>query len=112
MPFIAIIHIDGTTPPDGLMSPELKWPDGSRLVGVFAYPERRDITCTGSCVRKGMSSWVRDPLGFMKCSVCGKRNRKVRIWLTNSLFEFLGANLYKDAPAVFRTPEGYGNSPR
>lgn len=113
MPFLAIIHIDGTTPPDALMSDEIKWPDGSRLVGVFEYPVRRDLGCAGTCTGKGrLSQFIRDPKGFMKCGICGKRNRRLRTWLTASLFEFLGANLYEGAPATFRTPEGYGPPPR
>jgi hypothetical protein len=114
MAFIAVIHIDGTTPPDALMSDEIQWPDGSRLVGIFAYPGRRELGCSGTCTGKGrLSAFARDhSLGFMKCKICGMRNRKVRTWLTNALFDFLGANLYPKAPAVFRTPEGYGPSSR
>lgn len=118
MPFIAVIHIDDHTavgdPAVAQVAIEqANLPKGVRIVGIFEYPERKDIGCTGNCTTKGrLSSFSRDPRGFMKCNVCGKRNRKVRTWLTGALFDFLGANLYKDAPAVFRTPEGYGNSTR
>jgi hypothetical protein len=114
MPFIAVIHIDGTTPPGDILAQQhtLEQIYGSRLVGLFEYPERKDIGCTGNCSGKGrLSSFSRDPRGFMKCNICGKRNRKVRTWLTGALFDFLGANLYPKAPAVFRTPEGYGKPP-
>lgn len=81
------------------------------MVGIFEYPTRKNIGCTG-CLRKGTEAWVRDPGGFMKCGVCGKRNKRIRQFLTNALFDFLGANLYPEAPAAFRTPEGYGQSPQ
>lgn len=83
---------------------------GGRIVGIFVYPPhpgKRGASCLGGCV-KGRG-WGRDKGGWMKCGGCGKRNPNVRRWLIKSLFDLLGANLYPDAPAAFRTPEGYGN---
>ena len=110
MPFLALIHIndDHTNAQDMLTAP---LPPGAQWVGLFEYPARKDIGCTG-CLRGKNTAWTRDPRGFMKCGVCGKRNRKIRQFLTNALFDFLGANLYKGAPAAFRTPEGFDHSPR
>lgn len=112
MPYIAIVHIPDHTADPSIIAAEIEVNAGARVVGIFDYPARNQLTCTGSCARKGMNAWGRDPLGFTKCTVCGKRNRKTRQWLINALFDFLGANLYEDAPAAFRTPEGYGLPPR
>lgn len=78
-----------------------------RLVGVFRYPVRAELKCTGSCTEGKMSRWTRDPKGFMKCAVCGGRHRKTRSRVIGALFDHLGANLLKNPPAVMRTPEGY-----
>lgn len=118
MPFLAIIHIDDHTAVGDPAVAEValeqsNLPKDARIVGIFEYPVRRDLGCTGTCTGKGrLSQFIRDPKGFMKCGICGKRNRRLRTWLTASLFEFLGANLYEGAPATFRTPEGYGPLPR
>lgn len=108
---IAIIHIADDHTADGIMSPDIEWPPGSRLVGLFVYPPhpgRKGTTCLGGCV-KGRG-WGRGKEGWMRCGGCGRRNPNIRRWLINSLFDLLGANLYPEAPAAFRTPEGYGNS--
>lgn len=111
MPFIAIIHVpDGPHHPDSLEYWAL--PEGYRLVGVFDYPNRVELKCTGTCTVKHTSQWVRDKRGFMKCGICGLRNKRLRRWLIGHLFDLLGANLYPEAPVAFRTPEGYGPSPR
>lgn len=112
MAFIAIVHIDATSP-DAInaQAHTLEQIYGSRVVGIFDYPSRRDLTCRGTCTVKNTGAWGRDRMGFMRCSICGSRNRNVRRWLTGALFDFLGANLYPGAPAAFRTPEGYGISP-
>jgi hypothetical protein len=84
--------------------------DQGRLVGLFEYPAhpgRKGTTCSGGCV-KGRG-WGRAKGGWMECGGCGRRNPNVRRWLIKALFDFLGANLYPDAPAAFRTPEGYGD---
>ena len=109
MPFIALIHIraDQPTAEDMLTAP---LPPGAQWVGLFSFPDRVEMKCRGNCVRKGSSAWRRDRMGFVKCGICGSRNRMVRRWLVSALFDFLGANLYEDAPAVFRTPDGYGSS--
>lgn len=110
MGFIAIIHIPDHTADDVISQTHtLEQIYGSRLVGVFNYPNRRELTCRGTCVTKKTGAWSRDRMGFMRCSICGARNRRVRQWLINSLFDYLGANLYPKAPAAFRTPDGYGS---
>ena len=108
MPLIAIIHIPDDHTADGLMSPDIEWPNGSRLVGVYNFPTKSELTCGGSCTRKGSGAWSRHKLGFMKCSICGSRNKNVRRWFAGALFDWFGANLYPDAPKLFQTPEGYG----
>jgi hypothetical protein len=110
MPYIAIVHIPDHTTAQRIIA-RLEHGDSGRIVGLFDYPTKSQLTCTGSCARKGMSAWGRDRMGFMKCVVCGKRNRSMRQWLIGSLFDFLGANLYEGAPTAFRTPEGYGTPP-
>jgi hypothetical protein len=113
MAHIAIIHIpDHTAEAIINQSHTLEYIYGARVVGLFVYPARRDSADHPNCFLNGKQPWVRDRLGFMKCGVCGKRNKRVRRFLINSLFDLLGANLYPKAPAAFRTPEGYGDSPR
>jgi hypothetical protein len=112
MALIAIIHIpDHTTGDDilGSAAPINVLADQGRLVGLFNFPSRHELKCAGSCVVKGKGSWGRDPRGFMKCSVCGFRNRDLRKWFIRSMFDWFGANLIPDPPAAFRTPEGYGS---
>jgi hypothetical protein len=111
MPYIAIVHVPDHTTAQRFIEKMEQTPDMERVVALFDYPTKVQLTCTGSCARKGMSAWGRDRRGFVKCIVCGKRNRSMRQWLLGSLFDFLGANLYEDAPAAFRTPEGYGIPP-
>ena len=114
MALLAIIHIpDHTAVADvvdsaGQMTSTMAY-DG-RVVGVFDFPNRRDLQCPGTCTRKGSGAWSREHIGgWMKCSICGSRAKKMRQWLIGSLFDLLGANLINDqAPAAFRTPEGYG----
>ena len=111
MPFIAIIHVPDHTA-DAIRTVPL--PAGHTLVGIFDYPHyRKDLKCGGTCTVKNTGAWRRDPRGFMKCSICGSRNRNLRRWLIGALFDWLGSNqLGDEAPAAFRTPEGYGPFPR
>jgi hypothetical protein len=83
-----------------------------KIVGIFNYPARRELADHPNCFLNGKQPWIRDRVGFMKCGVCGKRNKRVRRFLIEALFDFLGANLYPGAPGAFRTPEGYGDSTR
>lgn len=108
MPYIAIVHIPDHTIPPNIVAAEIEVNAGARVVGVFDFPNRSELKCSGSCVVKHTGQWVRDPRGFMKCAICGSRNRRLRKWLIGHLFDLLGANLYENAPAAFRTPEGYG----
>lgn len=107
---IAIIHMTDHTA-DALIEGEISvksWGSQTQLVGVFDYPARRDCVDHPTCLINGKAAWSRSPLGFMRCAVCGKRNKRVRVFLINALFDFLGANLYPEAPGAFRTPDGYG----
>lgn len=111
MAHIVIIHVPDDHTTDAIVAGEVNvgsWGTGVRIVGLFDFPNRSQLTCRGTCIQKNSGAWRRDPLGFMKCSICGKRNRKMRQWLLGSLFDYLGANLYPEAPAAFRTPEHYG----
>jgi hypothetical protein len=109
MSHIAIIHIPDHTTGDIIdQAHTLEQIYGARVVGIFEFPNRSELKCTGSCTRKGSGAWSRHQKGYMKCSICGSRNRRMRHWLTGALFDWLGANLYPQAPALFRTPEGYG----
>jgi hypothetical protein len=113
MAHIAIVHVPDGPHADGIatrLNEDL--PDGYRLVGIFIYPARRDCVDHPNCSINGKAAWSRDKMGWMKCGVCGKRNKRVRRFLIEALFDFLGANLYEGAPAAFRTPEGYGDSAR
>lgn len=107
MPFIAMVYVDDHTA-DAIRSGDAPWEGSGRSVGLFRWPTNREIGCTG-CTKNGKFMWLRDPIGFMKCGVCGKRNRRVRRFFINALFDHLGANhLGDNAPAAFRTPDGYG----
>lgn len=109
MGHIAIVHIpDHTTDSIVAQAHTLEQIYGARLVGIFNYPVRRELADHPNC----KPGWTRDRMGFMKCGACGKRNKQVRQFLINALFDFLGANLYPKAPGAFRTPEGYGDSPQ
>jgi hypothetical protein len=44
----------------------------------------------------------------MCCAGCRRRNPKIRQFFIRAIFDFFGANSYPNAPAAFRTPEGYG----
>jgi hypothetical protein len=111
MPFIAIVHVPDHTTPwviNTMITPTL--PEGYRLVGVFDFPNRSELKCSGSCTVKHTGQWVRDRRGFMKCGICGYRNKRLRRWLIGHLFDLLGANLYEDAPAAFHTPKGFADN--
>lgn len=109
MALIAIVHIPDHTADDVIARQHtLEQIHGSRLVGVFDFPAKFELTCDGFCIRKGTGAWGRDRRGFMKCSICGGRNRNIRRWFIGSLFDWFGANLYARAPKAFQTPEGYG----
>lgn len=113
MALLALVHIpDHTAGPITEDSPIAALADGipgAMVVGVYEFPNRSELKCMGNCVRKGSGAWSRHKNGYMKCSICGSRNKNVRRWLVGGLFDWLGANLLgNDAPALFRTPEGYG----
>lgn len=109
MPLIVIVHVPDHTTADALIeSITYHHDDHGQVVGIFDFPNRAELKCTGSCTRKGSGAWSRDPRGFMKCSICGSRPRRMRRSLLGALFDFLGVNQYPKAPAAFRTPEGYG----
>lgn len=108
MALLAIIHLPDHTADDVEFVPAELFQ--GRIVGIFDFPNRSQLKCPGTCVRKGSGAWSREHIGgWMKCSICGSRAKKMRQWLIGSLFDLLGANLMNDqAPAAFRTPEGYG----
>jgi hypothetical protein len=110
MPFIAIVHIPDDHTAESIIGQAhtMEQIYGARVVGLFDFPNRAELKCSGNCVRKGTGAWGRNRRGFMECTICGSRNRKMRHWLMGALFDYLGANLYPNAPAAFRTPEGYG----
>lgn len=110
MPYIAIIHVPDHTTAQRVIE-RFEHGDSGTIVGLFDFPERKQLKCSGSCVTKGTGSFSRDPRGFMKCNVCGFRHQRLRRFLIEGLFDWFGANLYSKAPGAFRTPEGYG-SPR
>lgn len=106
MPFLALIYIDDHTADgvrrSGQMTGEMA--ASGKIVGLFRYPERKDIGHAPGCKSH---AWSRDPGGWMCCSECRRRNGKIRQFLRNALFDFLGGNTLPDAPPAFRTPEGY-----
>lgn len=117
MGLIAIIHVPDHTADDaehilnsGAAINYLD--DHGDLVGLFVYPTRQDLVDHPNCSINGKAAWSRSPMGFMRCAVCGKRNKRARRFLIEALFDFLGANLYPEAPVAFRTPEGFGPPPR
>ena len=118
MALIAIVHLPDHTADDvetlldadGNMSGEFT-ADGV-IVAVHEWPNRAEVRngCYG-CAKGKLSGWVRHSKGYMVCMTCGKRNPKVRRWFIGGLFDWFGANLLgNNAPALFRTPEGYGDS--
>lgn len=115
MALIAIVHIRDHTTPDEVVSQRhtLEQIYGSRLVGLYEFPDRSETRCKGNCTHRGTGAWGRDPHGFMRCSICGSRNQNIRRWFVGGLFDWFGANLLGDkAPGLFRTPDGYGNQSR
>lgn len=110
MPFIAVFHIPDDHTADAIRAGDIPVSRRDmRIVGLYQFPNRADLTCTGCTSSKG-NGWGRAPEGWMRCSTCGGRSRNVRRWLVGGLFDWLGANLLGDkAPALFRTPEGYGS---
>lgn len=112
MPYIAIVHIPDDHTADAIIAGEL--PAGRRemkIVGLYDFPNRSELKCTGYCVRKGTGAWTRDRRGFMKCAICGSRNKRVRQWLARGLFDHFGANKLKreDTVGLFANPEGWDN---
>lgn len=105
---ILLIHTMDDHMADDMVGSPL--PPGAQWVGLFEYPSRRDMADHTNCLINGKGAWSRHPGGWMRCAVCGKRNKRVRQFLINALFDFLGANLYPEAPGAFRTPDGYGKS--
>lgn len=115
MPFIALVYIDDDHTAEAFMEDPPFADQGLRLVGVYDFPSRAELRrgCAG-CTTGGrkIQGWTRDKRGFMVCANCGGRNPNLRRWFVGALFDWLGANLYPHAPALFRTPEGYGPFPR
>lgn len=114
MPFIALVYIpDDHTAACFMEDPPFTSDDGLRLVAVHEFPDRVELKngCKG-CTPPGRKvvGWGRSKRGHVVCGGCGKRNPKVRQWFIGALFDWFGANLYPNAPAIFRTPEGYGPS--
>lgn len=103
---ILLIHVMDDHTADDMCGSAL--PPGAQWVGNFVFPMRKDMSDHPTCLINGKAAWGRDKGGWMRCAVCGKRNKRVRRFLINALFDFLGANLYSEAPGAFRTPEGYG----
>lgn len=83
--------------------------DAGRIVGVFTYPGKNTEFCPGaSCVpHRRASGWTRTRRGVMVCGHCKKPHRDLRRRLIGALFDYLGANLLKNPPRAFRTPEDY-----
>jgi hypothetical protein len=117
MPFLAVVwcrDADAVRNIRGLMTTAKESGyDPGELVAVHTFPNRAELTCRGFCANnKRMSPWTRHIFGYMICGVCGGRHKDTRRRIVRSLFDALGANLLKSAPALFRTPDGYGRSPR
>lgn len=106
MPLVAIIHIaDGS---DDIRESAL--PPGHTLVALHEFPSRLELSqgCLG-CGKGKVVGWGRSKLGYVCCGTCGRRNPSVRKWFRGALFDWFGANLLgNSAPALFRTPDGYG----
>lgn len=109
MPFIAIVYVTDHTAASRITR-RYSSGDAGRIVGLFRFPSRSELKCSGLCIENGKSMWRRSPRGFMFCGVCGSRARKTRSMFLGSLFDRFGANMIEDAPAAFRTPEGYSMS--
>lgn len=109
MPRLALVYIPDNHTPDDVALHMVGTPDSYRLVGLYDLPKRSQLTCPGSCPMRNDRGWTRDPFGFMKCGVCGSRNKRIRRAITDALFDWLGANLLgQEAPALFRTHPDYG----
>jgi hypothetical protein len=111
MALIAVIHIADGPHPDGVADRISDLPEGYRLVGIYDFPDRMELRrgCTGCTTgKRKIQGWTRHKNGYMMCASCEGRNPNLRRWFTGGLFDWFGANLYRHAPALFRTPEGYG----
>lgn len=116
MAHIAIVHVPDDHTADAIIAGEVNvgnWGSGVRIVGLYKFPDRAELRngCPG-CTRppRKISGWGRAKEGWMRCASCDGRNPKVRRWFVGALFDWFGANRYPKAPALFRTPEGYGFS--
>src|SRR5262245_40292822 len=118
MPFIALVYIPDDHTADAVVQDQVNvssWGTGVRMVALHEFPDRMELSrgCKG-CTPPGRKvvGWGRSKRGHIVCGGCGARNPKVRQWFTGALFDWFGANIYPNAPKVFRTPEGYENPPR
>lgn len=82
--------------------------DRVSTVGVYRWTDSDPETCLGSCKgRKSMGGWTRHPERGHTMHECGGRNPHWRKWFGRSLFNYLGRNLLKSPPKLFRNPKGY-----
>lgn len=105
MAFVALVYVDDHTA-GAIRAGDAPWEGSARTVGLFRYPSKSEIGCPANCKNTG---WSRHAFGFMKCAGCGQRNKNIRRFVINALFDHLGANLIIDPPQSFRTPDGYGD---
>lgn len=109
MPFLAIVYLPDRQSADSMMSPDVLLPKGVKLVGVYEWPRKEQLTCKGFCAtRKGMG-WSRHRKGHMVCVVCGGRHVHTRRRFVGALLDYLGINLLDggSTPPAFRNPEGW-----
>lgn len=106
MPFIALLYVSDDDTANAIRAGELPVTRKEiRYVGLYRWPTKADLRCNGCTSRKG-NGWRRSREGWMECSTCGGRDRKVRRWIIGGLFDWLGCNLLRrvDTPRVFQNP--------
>ncbi len=107
MAYIAIVYVPDDHTADAIVSGELgvsRWGRGVRFVGLFRYPTRDDLQCDGTCTGRGSRAHsVRDEDGRMVCSQCGSQHKAIRHLLLRALYDYLGRNLFDNAPKAFNT---------
>jgi hypothetical protein len=108
MPFLAIVYVRDRTAADRIVE-RYAHGDAGRIVGLYNWPKKDELTCKGFCATRRGMGWSRHREGHMICAVCGSRHIQTRRRLVGALLDYLGVNLMKRSttPPAFRNPEGW-----
>lgn len=114
MPFLMVLYVNNADDVRGMVGAINEsdlTPDNLRIAGVYRWPTRDQLSCTGFCTnRNRMSPWKRNIRGYTECGTCGGRHVHTRRWFIGALLDYLGINLMprSKTPKVFQNPQGWG----